>query len=556
MSHERSEGDVAGDDPSMAAPGFHDAPTQIDAAPNTDPPPAGLQSAWPWGMRRLGDRYQLEEPIASGGAAVVWRGFDDVLSRSIAIKLLHPHLATDPTTVERFRLESINAARLTHPNVVAIYDHGQQGDVVYLVMEFVDGPSLRDILRASGPLDADIVAALGEQVASALGEAHAQGIVHRDIKPANILLTADGVAKVTDFGIAKALSGAQATLTNPGTVVGTAAYVAPEQLEGSTVDARADVYALGVVLYECLTGQPAFQGDTPTATAAARLTHELLPPRQIRADVPRGLDEVIVRATRRDPELRFVDGAAMAATVAPLVEARPSDVTAMLLAPSRSDSSGPVVDLTAMEATSPRSVRVPATRAQYSRRLVAAFAGGLLLALGAFLGAQALRSDAVTPAPIREAQQVAVASAGDFDPSSRDQSEHSAQVPLAYDGDLATAWTTERYRQPLGQRKPGVGIWFDLGAPVGVEQIVFDVATPGLDLEVYATDTMPDITADGVPGWGRQHAARDDLAAFDAVDVSATARYWLLWLTDLPPVSTGIWQGGLTEVRFLTSADS
>ncbi|HEX9887984.1 MAG TPA: protein kinase, partial [Nitriliruptorales bacterium] len=203
--------------------------THPDPDPDPDPQPRGAPT-WPGSLRTLAGRYQLEEPIASGGAAIVWRGFDDALSRSVALKLLHPHLASDPDTVERFRREAVAAARLSHPNAVAIYDTGQQLDVVYLVMEYVDGPSLLDVLQASGPMDPGVVAALGEQVASALGEAHTQGLVHRDVKPANILLTSDGVAKVTDFGIAKALSGLESTLTTPGTVVGTAAYVAPEQL--------------------------------------------------------------------------------------------------------------------------------------------------------------------------------------------------------------------------------------------------------------------------------------------------------------------------------------
>ncbi|MEX2627558.1 MAG: protein kinase, partial [Ilumatobacteraceae bacterium] len=255
----------------------------------------------PWPDRsHVGGRYHLEEPIASGGAAIVWRAFDENLSRSVAVKLLHPHHATDPTVVERFERESRAAAQLNHPNAVRIYDTGREDELVYLVMEHVDGPSLRDVLRERGRLEPMVVAAIGEQVAAALGEAHAHGLVHRDVKPANILLASDGTVKVTDFGIAKALSGADATLTSPGTVVGTAAYVAPEQLEDASVDARADIYALGVVLYECLTGRPAFSGDTPTATAAMRLTYDLMPPRQLVSDVPRALDDVVVRATRRD----------------------------------------------------------------------------------------------------------------------------------------------------------------------------------------------------------------------------------------------------------------
>ncbi len=384
-------------------PSIHDQPTMTNGegqesfdlvGPSDSPPRTGGVSpvsgaAWPGVARMVADRYQLEEPIATGGVAIVWRAHDIVLARSVAVKLLHPHLTGDSTTVERFRREAQAAAQLTHPNAVAIYDSGLEDDLVYLVMEYVDGPSLRDVIHEQGALDSTVVAALGEQIASALGEAHVHGFVHRDVKPANILLTGEGLPKVTDFGIAKAL-GQDDTLTTPGTVIGTAAYLAPEQLEGLEVDTRADVYALGVLLYECLTGEPAYQGDTPTATAAARLSRELPPPRTVRADIPRALDRIIVTATRRDPAERFDDGKAMASALAPLVRTRPSDVTASLVgahpelapAPRRSSDEDHVQQL------SPSETR---------RRLFVAFLGGLVLAVIAWFATQALRAEPSTP---------------------------------------------------------------------------------------------------------------------------------------------------------------
>ncbi|MDQ3931969.1 MAG: protein kinase [Actinomycetota bacterium] len=383
-------------------PSIHDQPTMTNGegqesfdlvGPSDSPPRTGGVSpvsgaAWPGVARMVADRYQLEEPIATGGVAIVWRAHDIVLDRSVAVKLLHPHLTGDSTTVERFRREAQAAAQLTHPNAVAIYDSGLEDDLVYLVMEYVDGPSLRDVIHEQGALDSTVVAALGEQIASALGEAHVHGFVHRDVKPANILLTGEGLPKVTDFGIAKAL-GQDDTLTTPGTVIGTAAYLAPEQLEGLEVDTRADVYALGVLLYECLTGEPAYQGDTPTATAAARLSRELPPPRTVRADIPRALDRIIVTATRRDPAERFDDGKAMASALAPLVRTRPSDVTASLVgahpelapAPRRSSDEDHVQQL------SPSETR---------RRLFVAFLGGLVLAIIAWFATQALRTEPPT----------------------------------------------------------------------------------------------------------------------------------------------------------------
>ncbi len=533
-----------------------------DTSDRTPPPedPGSVTAAhrtanghtFPGGLQRLGDRYALEEPIASGGAAIVWRAFDEVLSRSVAIKLLHPHLATDPTTVERFRLESINAARLTHPNVVAIYDSNQEGDLVYLVMEFVDGPSLRDLVRERGPLEPTVVAALGEQVAKALGEAHLQGVVHRDVKPANILLTRDGVAKVTDFGIAKALAGNQATLTSPGTVVGTAAYVAPEQLEGGSIDPRADVYALGVVLYECLTGQPAFSGDTPTATAAARLTQELLPPRQVRADIPRQLDDIIVRATRRDADMRYADGNALAAALAALVPSRPSDVTAQLM--NRGEDSGELPAVASGRDTGPFSGGMPATRREYGRRLVAAFLGGLLLALIGFFATQALRDDPGTGASASpNPDTVAIRGAADFDPYA-DGQENPADVAKSYDGDLGTAWHTETYRtaSTFGNLKAGVGVIYDLGGPTEVREIALDLTRESIDVTVYAADTVPD-ALERETAWAPAVGTFGDIAVRDTLVLSEphTARYWLIWITDLGGTDDGTYDAGIAEIGFV-----
>jgi eukaryotic-like serine/threonine-protein kinase len=373
----------------------NDDPTIVDGAtapptPAAEPSPPPVSGAtWPGVARLLANRYQLEEPIATGGVAIVWRAHDVSLDRSVAVKLLHPHLAGDQTTVERFRREAQSAAQFTHPNAVAIYDTGQEDDLVYLVMEYIDGPSLRDLLRDVGPIDPHVVAALGEQVASALGRAHEEGIVHRDVKPGNILITREGIPKVTDFGIAKAIGHEQEQLTSPGTIIGTAAYLAPEQLEGHGVNARADIYALGVVLYECLTGEAAFQGDTPTATAAARLAQELPPPRTVRADVPRQLDRIITSATRRDPGERFADGRAMATALASVVSTRPSELTVALVGP---EPGAPPSTVRAPESGSMRSA------AETRSRILAAFIGGVILTLIGIFAGQAFR-DAPEPPP-------------------------------------------------------------------------------------------------------------------------------------------------------------
>jgi eukaryotic-like serine/threonine-protein kinase len=523
------------------------APVRVDVDTGDDAPGTGDHRPWP-DRSRLAGRYHLEEPIASGGAAIVWRAFDENLSRPVAIKLLHPHHANDPTVVERFERESRASAQLNHPNAVRIYDTGREDDLVFLVMEHVDGPSLREVLKEHGPLEPVVVAAIGEQVASALGEAHAHGLVHRDIKPANILLASDGTVKVTDFGIAKALSGADATLTTPGTVVGTAAYVAPEQLEERVVDARADIYSLGIVLHECLTGRPAFSGDTPAATAAMRLTQPLMPPRQVRADVPRPLDDVVVRATRRDRADRFPDGAAMAASLAPLVTSKPSEVTVTLVAETRRDR---VLELPALGTEQrPFSGPMPTSRREYARRLAAAFAGGLVLTIVAVFAFQGLQDDEGTaPAEPRVWQVVETRV---FDPSDPGGGDNADMAPLAADGNLQTAWLSEAYPdRRFGDEQDGIGLVFDLGEPREVRTVVIELVRGGLDVELYAaSDRPPD--AIGVGAWGELRAAQSDIRPSQPFQLTPTSeRYWLVWISGLSPDAAGDYTAEVAEVRFL-----
>jgi hypothetical protein len=263
------------------------------------------------------DRYVLERRLGSGGAGVVWRANDRLLQRPVAVKLLHPELTHDPAAAARFRSEASSAAKLTHPNAVIVYDIGRDRGRDFLVMELVDGPDLAELI-ADGPLAADTTAYLGAAIASALGLAHQRGMLHRDVKPANVLLDAAGVPKVADFGIARALGEATARLTAPGSVMGTARYLAPEQLLDGPLDGRVDVYALGLVLHEALTGRAPWGSGTALEIATRRLSGDLRPPSTIRSDIPPGLDAVIQRATRREADDRYPDGAAMAAALAPL----------------------------------------------------------------------------------------------------------------------------------------------------------------------------------------------------------------------------------------------
>jgi eukaryotic-like serine/threonine-protein kinase len=304
----------------MSDPVGGDAPTGVDASATTD-----ISSVR---ARVLGGRYLLEERVASGGMASVWRAHDEVLARTVAVKLLHDHLAADDGFRERFRREAIAAAKLTHPNVVSLYDTGTDGDFVFLVMEFIDGSTLKDVIREQGALDIARAASIGEQVARALDYAHSRGLVHRDVKPANILIGSDGAVKVADFGIAKADQ--HDDLTKTGMVLGTAAYVAPEQIRGETVDGKADQYALAIVLYEALTGSQPFRGDTPVATAAQRLERDPLPLRSLRAAAPRSLDSVLMRALARDPRNRFPSTGAFADALAEFADADTGETAALV----------------------------------------------------------------------------------------------------------------------------------------------------------------------------------------------------------------------------------
>jgi eukaryotic-like serine/threonine-protein kinase len=487
----------------------------------------------PWPDRsHLGDgRYRLDDVVASGGAAIVWRAFDEHLARPVAVKLLHPHHANDATVVERFQREARAAAGLSHPNVVRIYDTGREDGIVWLVMELVEGPSLRDVLLRREPLDAVVVGALGEQVARALAAAHAQGLVHRDIKPGNILIATDGTVKVTDFGIAKALSGSDATLTNPGTVMGTAAYVAPEQLEGVDIDARADVYALGVVLYEALVGRPAFSGDTPAATAAMRLTYELLPPRRARSDVPEELDEIVTRATRRDRTVRYADGAALADALTPLLASRPSLLTARLL------PGAAAVNLTPLDEPLDAATGAFARPGDVRRMLGSAVSGAALTAavLLAVLFTRDVTPEVSDPGRI----EWSVSEARVFDPARPELARDVDLARAAIDGDAQTVWSPGEYATADLDGTGGVGLLLDLGEVREVRGVVLRLVRGGPDVALYALDAEPDVR-EGFEALSQPLGVQRGVRSLQRMEFSPVeARWWLVWVTGVSPTPVG-----------------
>jgi len=528
----------------------------------------------------IAGRYVLREPIASGGMAQVWEADDTVLGRRVAVKLLHPHLAGDPAFVSRFRAEAKAAARLSHQSIVAIYDTASEDGIEAIVMELIDGMTLRQYLDASGQLSLDDTVDLVTQVAGALDAAHGAKLVHRDIKPGNIMLCPDRRVKVTDFGIAKALEGGDHT--DHGTMLGTAKYLAPEQVEGTPVDPRADIYSLGVVVYEALTGVPPFSAETGTATALARLRVDPRPPREINHELAPGVERVVLTALERDRSRRYPTAGAMAAALTAAAKAPDwTDATTIDLTSGGAVATSPVhrTPPGARAAPATGSAPAPAARRSFAGPLliVLIVAGSFALGIGLILATTAGRDffervrdnlsgnddglsadDASTdeppvdeasppsaqtpdradrPAeapdeqePISVPTSIPVASISDFDPLG-DGEERPARVENAIDGDLTTAWASERYsNRSLGNLKEGVGLVLTLDETSTLDTL--EVISPNQDwaARVY----LADAPAAALSGWGEPIDARvniDGNTTFDLRGVRAQAV--LLWVTDL-----------------------
>jgi serine/threonine-protein kinase len=287
----------------------------------------------------LGNRYQLGDRLGRGGMAEVRRGFDLRLERTVAVKCLKVELAADPSFQKRFQREAHAAASLNHPGIAAVYDTGEQVDettgvsVPFLVMELVDGPTLRDVLREKGPMPPGRALELTRVVLGALGHSHAAGIVHRDIKPSNIMLTPKGDAKVMDFGIARAAAETTSDLTGTATVIGTAHYLSPEQARGERVDQRSDLYSTGCLLYELLLGRPPFLGDSSVSVAYQHVREMPVPPSEVDPSLSADVDAVVARALAKDPADRYQSAEEMAADISrvlaglPAHAAQPSELT-------------------------------------------------------------------------------------------------------------------------------------------------------------------------------------------------------------------------------------
>lgn len=257
----------------------------------------------------LKDRYRLEEEIATGGMGTVYRATDEKLGRTVAMKLLAENLAGDASFVERFRREARASAGLRHPHIANVFDAGDEDGCHFIVMELAEGRDLARVLREEGPLAPERAARIVDQICMALGHAHAAGIIHRDVKPANVIVGPGDTVKVTDFGIARAADDSKLTAT--GSILGTAHYISPEQAEGKPMSPRSDIYSLGIVMYETLTGALPFTGDSLMAVAMRHINDEVPAPSALNTSVPPELDAIVARATSKDPDARFRDTAEM-----------------------------------------------------------------------------------------------------------------------------------------------------------------------------------------------------------------------------------------------------
>lgn len=259
--------------------------------------------------RVIGNRYEIIEKIGEGGMATVYKAKCNILKRYVAVKVLRDEFTTDEEFIKRFNTEAQSAASLTHPNIVSIYDVGHEENIYYIVMELVQGKTLKDIINEDGTLPWKWALNVSIQVASALEMAHRNSIVHRDIKPHNIIITEDGIAKVTDFGIAKAVS--NSTITAFGTTIGSVHYFSPEQAKGGYTDAKSDIYSLGVVMYEMLTGKVPFDADTSVSVALKHMQEDPVPPMEINPNIPKAVNDIILKAMQKEPMARYQTATAM-----------------------------------------------------------------------------------------------------------------------------------------------------------------------------------------------------------------------------------------------------
>jgi serine/threonine-protein kinase len=492
----------------------------------------------------LGGRYRLDARIGHGGMSTVYRAFDTVLERQVAIKLMHRDIASDSDQLERFRREARAVAQLNHAHIVTVidageWDGGEDADGIergtpYIVLEHVDGETLKDLIRRDAPLDVPTVLAYGIEIARALGAAHSQEIVHRDVKPQNVLLGGEGGAKITDFGIARTLS--EVGLTMDGRVLGTTDYVSPEQALGQAVTGQSDVYSLGVVLYEMLTGAVPFKGDSPVAVAMMHVREEVPDVQLARPQVSAATAAVVERATAKDLGRRYRDMASMVADMeaALAIEtARSGQATGEVTAVLRTL---PAPALRVL----PWRMRHPARWAISLALLAVIVALALIAALGHTHSGTGVAPDVRSGAgatPVVLAQKAAAS----YNPFGTGP-EHAEDVSSVVDGDLNTSWSTEHYIEgALG--KPGLGVSLDATPGVAARAVEIQTPTPGFSAAVYGSTRFSSATTPGgeqtlaALGW-TQLAPPRAVGARTTIPINASGRvydYYLIWIVRLAP---------------------
>ena len=532
----------------------------------------------------IADRYRLESLRAHGGMADVWQATDLQLTRVVAIKLLKPHLAAESTLAERFRREAIAAANLNHYNIVTVYDAIEDNGRQAVIMEFVDGESLRERLDREKTLSINSVLSIGYSVCSALEAAHKQGLIHRDVKPGNILINTTKRVMLTDFGIAKALDGDE-DLTSENIMMGTAKYLSPEQVRGDNLDARADLYSLGLVMYECLAGKVPFVGKNDTDTALARLHRDATDIAKHRPDVDPDVARIINRLIAREPKDRFADAAQAGTAIRRVIESRKSSTPTSTKRPAgdRTPTPGKVIRPKGhtpvgiarepMESSSGQQIRQQQssrpsssnkTRSKTAFKPTPAMLIGvvaLLLVIGVVF-AKFNKSDSTSAEPATTtvatttpvvSGPVQITGIKSFDPQGDDQTENDNEASNVTDGDATTAWSTTCYKSPTFGSKSGVGLVMQLNG-AALAQIQADVQGDNWKARIYTSNSAgSDLDSWGSPIW--------EGSAADGPTMTATfttpSQFALVYLTQIGQSgfcsNNNPYRGYISEIRILPS---
>ena len=478
----------------------------------------------------LSGRYRLESRIGSGGMSTVYRAHDETLERFVAIKLMNREVATDSDQLERFRREARAVARLSHPNIVHVIDAGEDEGRPYIVLEYIDGETLKDRIRRLGRLEIPEAVAYCVEIARALGCAHSNHVVHRDVKPQNVLIDHEGTAKVTDFGIARTLE--EEGLTADGRVLGTTDYVSPEQALGQHVTGQSDLYSLGVVLYEMLTGELPHQGENQVAVAMKHVRETMPDVRRLRPEVSAALAAVIERATAKELSQRYADDGEMIADLE----------SALALETSRAGSADSQVTAVLDSLPPQTRRRVPfAIRHRGGSRALLALVAVLVVAgivVAIVLGARSGLPSKGRHGADTGLTQVRLCStcAQAYNPYAQGSKWQENNIAkYAVDGNPSTAWLTENYYGGTLAGKPGVGIYVYSNSDPAAVKMVVKTTTEGFNAMVYATNQTPNPNSFN-PSWKRVGAS-DHVAAVQPIRLNTHGkgyRYYLFWITSLP----------------------